>query len=108
MTSINATNWDAIISKSKKAFSISHSIYRIFIKFLILWKKGSASYAIFFWDYRLQKERLLKYLKSPLSEHLWAVNILKGPKDCLSLNGSFFVMFFDPSDKKSAPKVLFY
>ena len=34
-----------------------------------------------FWNYRLQKAWLLKCLKSPLSEHLWTGNMLKGLKD---------------------------
>ena len=45
--------------------------------------------------------------KSPVSEHLWTVNMLKGPKDCLNLRGSIFVMFFDHSERKSAPKIMF-
>ena len=62
---------------------------------------------ISYWNYRLQKSELLKTLKSPVSEHLWTVNMLKGPKHCLNLHGSNFVMFFDHLEKKSAPKTLF-
>ena len=29
--------------------------------------------------------------KKPLSEHLWTVNMLKYPKDCLNLHGSIFL-----------------
>ena len=29
-----------------------------------------------------------------MSEHLWNVNILKAPKDCLNPHGSIFVVFF--------------
>ena len=29
-----------------------------------------------------------------MSEHLWAVNMLKGRKDCLNLHGPTFVIFF--------------
>ena len=35
--------------------------------------------------------------KAVVSEHLWTVNILKGPKHCLNVQGRFFVRFFDPS-----------
>ena len=63
---------------------------------------------IFFWNYRLQKARLLKCRKSPLSEHLWTVNMLKGPKDCFNLHGSIFAIFFDNYERKSAPKVFFW
>ena len=42
-----------------------------------------------------------------MSEHLWKVNMLNGPKDCLNLQGSIFVIFFDHSEMKSAPKILF-
>ena len=31
--------------------------------------------------------------KKPVSEHLWAVNILKGPKHCLYRQWSIFVIF---------------
>ena len=37
---------------------------------------------ICFWNYSLQKVGLLKSLKSPVWEHLWTVNIWKGPKYC--------------------------
>ena len=80
----NATNSNAIISKSKNIFSIFFRISQIFIKFVLLWRKRSASEVICFWNYRLQKAGLLKLLKSPLREHLWIVNILKRPKDCLN------------------------
>ena len=78
------TNSNAIISKSKNIFSIFFRISQIFIKFVLLWRKRSASEVICFWNYRLQKAGLLKLLKSPLREHLWIVNILKRPKDCLN------------------------
>ena len=29
-----------------------------------------------------------------MSEHLYTVNMLKGPNDCLNLHGSIFVIFF--------------
>ena len=45
-------------------------------------------------NYRLQKAWLIKCLKSPMSEHLWTVSMLKGPKHCLNLHGSSFVKFF--------------
>ena len=36
-----------------------------------------------------------------MSEDLWTVNMLKGPKDCLNPHGSIFVRFFDYSERKS-------
>ena len=30
-----------------------------------------------------KKKKKLKCLKSPVSEHLWTVNMLRGPKHCL-------------------------
>ena len=62
---------------------------------------------ISYWNYRLEKAELLKSPKNPVSEHLWTVNMLKGPKHCLNLDGSNFVMFFDHLEIKSAPKTLF-
>ena len=42
------------------------------------------------------------------TEHLWIVNMLKGPKDCLNLQGSIFVIFLDHLDRKSARKIHFW
>ena len=55
-------------------------------------------------NYRLQKAWLLKYIKSHESEHLWTFNMLKGPKHCLNLHGSSFVIFFKHSKKTSVLK----
>ena len=89
------TNSNAIISKSKNIFSIFFWISQIFIKFVLLCKKRSASEVICFWNYRLQKAGLLKLLKSPLREHLWIVNMLKHPKDCLNKSaGHLFCNLF--------------
>ena len=63
---------------------------------------------ICFLDYRLQKAVLLKSLKIPVLEHLWAVNMLNAPKHCLNLHGSIFVMFFYDSERKSGRKILFW
>ena len=73
----------------------------------ILWKKTWDSELICFSNDRLQNAGLLKCLKSLLSEHLWAVNLLKGQKDCLNLNSSIFVIYFDHSEIKSAKKIRF-
>ena len=62
---------------------------------------------ISFLSYRLQKAELLKCWKSPVSEHLSTVNMLKGPKGSLNLHGRIFVIFFDHSEKKAARKSLF-
>ena len=70
-------------------------------------KKRWASEDICFWKYRLQKAGLLNSRKSRVSEHLWTVNMLKGPKDCLNLHSIIFVIFFDHSQIKWAPKILF-
>ena len=37
--------------------------------------------------------------KNLVSEHLWAVDMLKFPKHCLNLHGSSFVIFLDYSEK---------
>ena len=62
---------------------------------------------IFFWNYRLEKAGLLKWRKSLVSEHLRTVNMLKGPKHCINLQGSIFLMFFDQSEKKISSKNFF-
>ena len=45
------------------------------------------------WNYGLENVGLLKCLKSLVSEHLFTVNMLKDPKDCLNLHGIIFVRF---------------
>ena len=55
------------------------------------------------WNYRLENVGLLKWLKRSMSKHLWTVNMLKGPKDCLNPDGSIFVTFFDHFENKSGP-----
>ena len=62
---------------------------------------------IFFWSYRLEKVGLFKYLKGTVSEQLWTVSMLKGPKDNLNLHGSIFAIFFVQSETRSAQKILF-
>ena len=57
-------------------------------------KKDELQRLFFFWNWRPQKARLLKCLKRPVSEHLWRVNMLKGPKHWLNFHSSFFVNFF--------------
>ena len=101
----NQLKW--IYVKIKKIFSIFSCNSRICIKFGILWKTRWPSVVNCFQNYRLEKAGLLKCLKRPVSEHLCIVNVLKGPKDCLNLQGSIFVIFFDPSERKSAQKILF-
>ena len=71
-------------------------------------KKRLASEVICFWNYSLQKAGLLKCQNNVVSENLWTVNMLKGPKDCLNLHGGNFIIYFHHSETKSAPKYLFY
>ena len=42
--------------------------------------------------------------KQPRSEHLWKVNMLKGPKNFFNLHGRIFVIVFEHSERKSAQK----
>ena len=65
------------------------------------------SEVICFWNYSLQKAALIKSLKSLVLEHLWTVNILKGPKHCFNLHGRIFVIFLDHSETKLAWKIFF-
>ena len=103
----NATNSNAIVSKSKNIFWTFFSLSRIYIKFGTLSKKSWASQVISYWNYRLEKAELLKCPKNHISGQLWRANMLKGPKHCLNPHGSSFVIFFDHSEKRSAPKTLF-
>ena len=45
--------------------------------------------------------------KNPVSEHLWKINMLNGPKHCLNPHGSIFVIVLDRSERKSAGKSFF-
>ena len=100
------TNSNVIISKPK-----------IFLDFFVhfwnlhkIWKTLKKRWdleVICFWNYRLEKSGLIKCPKSPMSEHLWTVNMFKGPKDCLNWHRSIFAKFFHQSEMKSAPKILF-
>ena len=91
----------------KRFFQLLFCISGIYIKFWILSKQSWASQVISYWNYRQEKAELLKSPKNPVSEHLWAVNMLKGRKHCLNPHGSIFVIFFDHSPRKSGSKSLF-
>ena len=60
-----------------------------------------------FWNYTLQQAQLLKCPNSSALEQLWTINKLKGPKHCINLHGSIFVIFFNHSETKWAGKALF-
>ena len=45
--------------------------------------------------------------KKPLSQHLWAVNMLKCLKHSLNVRGCTFVIFFGHYEMESAGKILF-
>ena len=51
-------------------------------------------------------ESALKCLKRPVSEQLWTVNVLKGPKSFLNMHASIFDIFFDDFERKSVRKIL--
>ena len=61
---------------------------------------------ICFCNYKLEKSGLPKCIKSPMSEHLWGVNMLSGPKHCLNLHGCIFVIFFDEFEEKISVSVV--
>ena len=90
--------------KKKNGFFLS--ISEIYIKFLIISKKRWPLEMIWFGNYRLQIADLLKSLKSPVSEHLWIVKMLKDPKHFLNMHGSILVIFLDHSERKSPRKIL--
>ena len=62
---------------------------------------------ICFLNCRLHKAGLLKCPKSCVSEHLWRVNMWKGPKHCINLHRSVVGIIFDHFGTKSARKTLF-
>ena len=90
----NATNSNAIMSKSKYIFSPFLKISEIYIQFGTLWKKRWASEVIYFWNYRLQKAGLFKWRKSPVSEHSWTLNMLKISERLLKSARQYFHHIF--------------
>ena len=52
------------------------------------------------------KSGLLKCLKTPASEHLHAVNMLKAPEHCLNMHSKIFVIFFDDFERNQFEKFL--
>ena len=67
-------------------------------------KKRWVLSVICFWNYRLQKGELLKCLKIPKPEHLWAVNMLRGQKHCLNQYGSILSYFIISMKKNQLEK----
>ena len=96
------------LSQNQKIFSqFFFWISEIYINFGTLSKGRLSPEVIYFENYRLQKAGSLKCLKSLVSEHLWTVNMLKGPKDCLNLHDRNFLIFFDHSERKNVRKIIF-
>ena len=87
------------LSENRKIFSEFFSAFLKSAQNFEYFEKKMSSEVICFWSFRLKKAGLLKLLKSPVSEHLWTVNMLKGPKHFLNLHGSILVRFFDHSEK---------
>ena len=59
---------------------------------------------MYFQNYRLPKAWSLKWVKSPVSEHIWTVDMLNVPKQCLNLLGRIFAVFFYQSQRISVRK----
>ena len=84
----------------RKYLQIEKYLLSFFLHFLnlyeswTLWKERWTSEEISFWNFRLQKARLPKCLKRPVSGHLWRVNMLKGPKHWSTFHSRYFVRFF--------------
>ena len=52
--------------------------------------------------YRQQRTWLLKCLKSPVTEHLWTINMLNGPKHCPNLDNCSFAIFGNNFSSKNS------
>ena len=96
--SVKASVWRNLFKcnylKIKKYFLDFFLHYRNMHKVWDTLKEKMILKVIFCWNYRMQNAGLFKCLKSPLSENLWTVNMLKGPKDCLNLQRSIFFHIF--------------
>ena len=92
--------------KSEKYFlNFSLHFRKLHKIFNTLEKRWESEVFFFLWNCRLQKAVLLKWLKSHVSQHFCAVNVLKAPKHCLNLHASILVIFFDHSDRNSTGKI---
>ena len=61
---------------------------------------------MYFWIYGLQKTRLDKCLKSPVSEDRLPSDMVNRPKHCWNVNDSTFTVFIDPCEGNSVGKIL--
>ena len=89
----NAANSNGITSKWKNILRIFFCISGSYIILGILWKKRWASEVISYLYYTLPKAGLLKWLKSPVSEHVWTVNMLMVQK-IASFSTAVFLTYF--------------
>ena len=71
------------------------------IKFWTFWKQRWPSILMYLRNYRLQKTRLVKCWKSPISEHPSIVNMLKGLKHCRNLQNNTYHTSPSPWEKLS-------
>ena len=105
----NATNSNAIISKSKNMLWMVFWISGIYIKLGILWKKHEPQRLFVSEIIDCKKRSYLNASKAPCQKtfgHLWRVNMLKCLGHCINLHSSIFVILFDHSERKSARKTL--
>ena len=92
-------NSNDTIWKTKNFFRIFCSICGIYIKFQTFWKKRWWSSLICFRNYRLWKTSPDHSLKSVVSEHAFALNMIKFPKYLRNLHESSFIMCFHLFEK---------
>ena len=88
---------------SKKQKSFSHIFFWLHFwnlyQVLNSLKKRWPSELIFFRNYRLRETWLDNCLKSPVLQRSLTVDMLKGPKNFLKLNGNTFIISFHHSEK---------
>ena len=105
--SVSRNQFKCYYLKIKKHFVKFFLRFRNFHKIWNTLKRKMSVRVICFGNYRLQKVGLFKCWKRTVSEQLGTVNMLKGRKDCLNLQGTIFAKYFEYSERKSAPNILF-
>ena len=100
----NATNSDAIISKSKNIFSVFFCISGIYIKFEILWKIRWASEVISFWNCRQQKAGLVTCQKEPRVRTLTGSQNVNSSETLHKSGQQYFFLIFWSVWKKTSSK----
>ena len=95
--------------RQKQSFFLSFCwICEIYFKFWTFWKKKMSLIAYVLPKLETAREMVNweKCLKSPISEHPWTANMLKGPRHCWNMCDRIFIISLHTSVTKWVQKCL--